>query len=96
MSSAAEQNRRESYAETNKTVITVSRQIYRLIAMYGPLSAWQVADMCGRAVYTVRPRITELFKAGKISERGRIWCARTERHETTWEVTDKQLGLFNP
>jgi predicted ArsR family transcriptional regulator len=82
--------------ETYKTVVTVSRDVFNLLLHEGALSAWQVADRMDRNVYTVRPRLTELFKAGKIKEIGKRWCDRTQRHETVWEVVDHQIGLFNP
>lgn len=92
--SIPKQVRRESYEETNKTVVTVSQTIYESILYNGPASAWQIANALGRQVYTVRPRITELFKAGKIRDCGMRWCEGTKRKETVWEVKNPQLPLI--
>lgn len=90
------ETRRTSYREVNKTVVTVAQEIYALVLNGGPITAWGIADRADRAVYTVRPRLTELKGMGKIKEVGLKWCDRTHRNETVWDVTNKQLGLFNP
>lgn len=93
---SSSENRRASYRETNKTVVSVMSAVLTVVVMDGPLTAWQIADTLDRNVYTVRPRLTELKAAGKIKEVGTRWCDRTQRPETVWEANDKQLGLFNP
>lgn len=91
--SLPEQTRRESMLETFRTVVTVTQEIYRAILHGGPLSAWQLSVITRRAVYTIRPRLTELCKSGKIKEAGTRWCENTQRNETVWEVVDHQMRL---
>lgn len=94
--SHSQETRRESYGETNKKVVSVSHEIYNVLLFDGPLTAWEVASLMDRAVYTVRPRLTEMCKAGRIKEVGKRWYQLTQRNETVYEVVDKQLGLMNP
>lgn len=91
-----QETRRESYEETNKKVVTVSHEIFNILLFDGPLTAFQVAALANRPVYTVRPRLTEMLKAGKIKAIGKRWHGGTERNETVFEVLDKQIGLINP
>lgn len=93
--SIPEQTRRESHDETNRTVVTVSKRVYGSILNYGPGGAWEIARRMGRPVYTIRPRITELFKQGKIKDIGTRWCEATQRNETVWDVVDHQLNLLS-
>jgi hypothetical protein len=87
-------NRRDSYEETNKTVVTVAAQIYDIVKTNGPISAWQIAIRLAKDVYTVRPRLTELRNLGKLKEAGSRWCEITQRTETVWDVVDHQLRLL--
>lgn len=91
--SLPEQTRRESMLETYKTVVTVSQQIYRIVLHKGPISAWDISREMNRDVYTIRPRLTELFHEGKIKDCGTRFEHCTNRLETLWEVVDHQMRL---
>lgn len=70
--------------------------VYQVVLRHGPIGAWAISKVLGWDCYVVRPRLTELQKAGRIKPVGKVWCERTQRHEATWEVvTEKngQLGL---
>ena len=85
------ETRRQSHEKTNRTVVTVSLEIYNVLFQQGAWTAWELAGITGREVYTIRPRLTELREAGKIKKAGSRWCESTQRNETVWEVVDKQM-----
>jgi len=88
-----QQTRRASYDETNRRLALATREIFNEILMRGPCGAWEIAAATDRMVYTVRPRLTELQKAGRIKAVGTRWHAPTERREAVWDVVDRQVQL---
>jgi len=58
-------------------------------------SAWELSTELRRDVYTVRPRICELFKMGVIREVGTRWEASTYRHETVWGIVLNRAEQLN-
>lgn len=87
-----EETRRESYEKVQ--IDTCSRRVYQCVLESGPVGAWAISGRLGWDCYVVRPRLTELHKAGKIKAVGKAWCEKTQRYEATWDVTDKQGELL--
>lgn len=92
--SISQETRKESMQETYKSVVKVSTQVYGVLLHAGPLSAWEIAAIMGRMVYTVRPRLSELKDQLWIKEVGTRYCATTNRKEAVWDVCDKQMPLI--
>lgn len=91
--SITDDTRRKSYEINGRSAGKASKIIYNALLFYGRGSAWQIAAAIRRPVYVVRPRITELCKAGRIKAIGTRVCEETKRSEAVWDVVDKQLKL---
>lgn len=67
-----------------------------LACLSTPRTAEEVADLVGIAVYVVRPRITELVKAGLVAETGERRMDSTGRRNAVWRVVGalKQRELW--
>jgi hypothetical protein len=95
--------RRESFNKTKETLGARHREIYDLLADNpAGLSAWDIASITGRAVYVVRPRLTELCSFGMVQVSGMKYHAGTDRNEAVWTLVpekafdqDGQGQLFN-
>jgi predicted ArsR family transcriptional regulator len=62
------ETRRESYERAQETAPRWRDEVLKCLKIYGPMSAFQLAERIGKPVYQVRPRITELYKAGLIAD----------------------------
>lgn len=78
----------ESWDRTLNELGARQRQVIDVLSHHPQgLSAWQIAEITGRLVHAVRPRLTELQKAGLVRAAGERLEAKTERREAVWVVT---------
>lgn len=67
------ENSRRAYQENSEELGRRSRQIFTAIALHGAMTDRQVRDHLNfKDMNSVRPRITELIKAGKLREIGSV------------------------
>jgi len=84
--------RRESWEATQPTLPKRREEVYALLQKHSQgLSAWQIARYLNRDVYTVRPRITELYNMGIIECTGKRFEPKTNRKEAVWSLPKQRL-----
>lgn len=86
------QLRNESYVQIVPKVGPRQLEILKLLADNPKTgaTAWEIAEVSGRMIHTVRPRLTELCIMGIIQESGSRWYEKTQRNETIWKLVDNQ------
>lgn len=87
--------RRQSYDEIQPELGHREAEVYDLLLKHTHgLTAWEIAGILKREVYTVRPRLTNLKEKGLIQATGTRWQDRTNRSEAIWQAPiDAQLNL---
>ncbi|MDP0928515.1 HTH domain-containing protein [Paracoccus onubensis] len=61
-----------------------------MIAIGSPLTADEIAKVMNLSVLTVRPRISELAKAGKLVDSGKRGTNASGRSAVRWRVSDQE------
>jgi hypothetical protein len=71
-------------------------QVFRVIAMAGPLGATdeEIILSSGLSPNTARPRRIELVNAGRVVNSGKVRKTRSGRNAVVWVLASQQLGLF--
>lgn len=95
MQTIPQQTKRESYEQSLATVGPRQKEVLDLLKQCPDgLSAWEMASILHRDVYTIRPRITELYQDGWIRPWGTQFCQKTQRNETIWVYVKNRGELF--
>ena len=88
-----QETRRESYVAANRDAAARRRVILEILAEKGGMTAREVSEELNRRGITptdernyAAPRLTELYKAGKITTAGKKLCPQTGRNVAVWAV----------
>ena len=89
----AQETRRESYEAAKADTAARRRAILGILADNGGMTAREIAVELHRRGITptdernyAAPRLTELYKAGKITTAGKKQCPQTGRNIAVWEI----------
>ncbi|RJE82970.1 helix-turn-helix domain-containing protein [Paracoccus onubensis] len=74
----------------SRTHILRHKIIRLMIAIGSPLTADEIAKVMNLSVLTVRPRISELAKAGKLVDSGKRGTNASGRSAVRWRVSDQE------
>jgi predicted ArsR family transcriptional regulator len=83
--SITNETRREAYEGSREIASGWRGSVLRCLKIFGPMSAFEVAAKCGKDVYEIRPRLTELRKDGIIAAVGRRMGPKG-RGEAVWSA----------
>jgi len=81
----------------NKSISESHKEIYSIIAHYGPINGLTVKKVCNRlhdGSETVRNRITELKKMGLVKTSGKSACKITKRLVFLFEITERSNPIL--
>ena len=78
-SEAAAESMRESASTLRAKALEVLRR-------HGPMTADEIAGRMGQTVLAIRPRVTELFKMGRIEDSGTRRKNSSGRRAIVWKV----------
>lgn len=67
-------------------------QVLSALERLGPSTAERIADSIPAPTYTIRPRITELVKAGQVIEAGYRSEDSTGKRNTVWTLRPRPLA----
>jgi len=68
---------------------TLRAKALEALRRYGPLTADEIAGKIGKTVLAIRPRVTELFKMGRIEDTGSRRRNDSGRRAVVWRVATK-------
>jgi predicted ArsR family transcriptional regulator len=93
MNSITDETRRESYETAKADAAARRRVILDILSERGSMTAREIAGELHRRGITptdernyAAPRLTELYKAGKITTAGKKLCPQTGRNVAVWAV----------
>jgi predicted ArsR family transcriptional regulator len=93
MNTLTDQTRRESHKAANRDAAARRRVILEILTERGGMTAREVAGELHRRCITptdernyAAPRLTELYKTGKIATTGKKPCPQTGRNVAVWAV----------
>lgn len=66
---------------------TLRAEALMVLERSGPLTADEIANRLNRSVLAIRPRVTELFKMGRIEDTGTRRANASGRRAVVWRVT---------
>lgn len=77
MNQITAENRRDSFLAAS--IDTRRQEVLGVLIGHRGMTAEEVADVLGREVYTIRPRLTELLEVGLVNVVGKRVSPRTGR-----------------
>ena len=78
------QIKKQSYDRTNRKK---QQETILELLQYGKFNAWELAQMSGLLITSIRARLNELQKAGKVKISGIRYYGPTERNISVYEKT---------
>lgn len=76
---------KEAAERAKPTAETLRTKVYNILKVK-PMSADECAAELGETVLSIRPRVTELSKLGKIKDSGKRTLNVSKRRAVVWEV----------